>query len=294
MGRIAPCPCKGDETPLTARRPLLRRYNPTVPRKLRKAAGTTGPVALVVGNGRLQLSQAGVDVACRGGRPSYMKLATLPIAIVACSALRNREPTVEPSSMSAASTPASQPPMCSVSCVMAAISSCSAFMTDRVAAARHGLLRRFIVAGCSLNAGSTTPRSPASSASTIVQADDARPEARHAWRPALVAHRMMARVAVEQDQFREEPVVAALRVRQQFDRCRHRERLPDRPNLDAVPHALAFFPVGVDLEVRGLHRGERFELERQPRMACGCVKPIGIAEMARQAQIRARCGSSVG
>ncbi len=73
---------------------------------------------------------------------------------------------------------------------------------------------------------------------------------------------------------------------------------PIAQTCDAVPRALALLPVGVDLEVRRLDRGERVELEAHPRMARAHHpvgdEAVGVAEVARQAQRARATGSSVG
>ena len=101
----------------------------------------------------------------------------------------------------------------------------------------------------------------------------------------------MARVAIEQHEFREEPVAAAraLQKRQQF---LPGNGLADSPGSNAVPAALALGPVFVDLEMRRPDLGERVELEAHARMSrrhdfVGNELFL-VADVARQAQARAR------
>ncbi len=127
----------------------------------------------------------------------------------------------------------------------------------------------------------------------VVEPDGARPRP-HARLPARVGHRVVAGVAVEHDQFREEAVAAALRVEDDVEAFLGRERLPDGPHAHAVPAPLALAPVLVDDEVRRLGLGEGVELEAQARVA-GAHDAVGdelvlVAEVARQAQARERHG----
>ena len=105
---------------------------------------------------------------------------------------------------------------------------------------------------------------------------------------------MMAGMTIEKDQLGKEPVTTALGIGEQIHHLGYGKRLPDGPNLHAVPKALALYPIRIDLEVRRLDRRERLELERQPRVPCSHdamrYESIGVPEMARQAEPRPLCG----
>src|SRR5262249_56369662 len=78
----------------------------------------------------------------------------------------------------------------------------------------------------------------------------------------------MTGVTVEEHELGEQSIVTPLGVLEHDHRFLDGKRLADRPHLDAVPHALAFLPVFVDLEVRRFDHRERVELEAHPWMPC--------------------------
>ena len=135
----------------------------------------------------------------------------------------------------------------------------------------------------------------------VVEADHARAGApAKARRPAHVAHRVVAGVAVEQHQLGEQPVAAALRVEQHVHQLAPRERLADRPDPHAVPLALALLPVGVDARSAPAAICAKVSSSKLMRGWPGAHhavgdEPVGVAEVARQAQPRLRDGlRSVG
>ena len=102
--------------------------------------------------------------------------------------------------------------------------------------------------------------------------------------PAQVGHRMMTRVAVEEDQLGKDAITAAFWIRHQIDDPPDSHSLTNGPDLHTVINCFAPGIVVVDLEMGRLERGKGVELERHPRVtgAHHAVrnKLLLIAEMA--------------
>src|SRR5438309_2268568 len=98
----------------------------------------------------------------------------------------------------------------------------------------------------------------------------------------------MAGVAIEHYQLRKKTVAAAVRIEQDVEELRGRERLADRPHPHRVPASLACLPVVVNHEMRRLRLREGLELEAHARMprahhAVG-HELVAVAEVAREAK----------
>ena len=130
----------------------------------------------------------------------------------------------------------------------------------------------------------------------VIQIDPTRSDS-ESQRGLLFGHRVMAGVAVEQDQFREQSVAPTLGTSQRVQQLLRGVCLTNGPKAHRVVLAFAPDVVGVDLVVRRLECTEGFNLKGHSRMprthdAMG-DEAVVITKMTRQAELglldRTRC-----